>query len=844
MSNEGEKRCPLCAEEMDWTDQQFKPCKCGYQVCVWCWHHIMDMAEKDETEGRCPACRTIYEKDKIVAMQANCERAVAKNSSRKSKPPKAKPKTNEVRKDLSNVRVIQRKMAYVIGLPLNLADEDLLQRKEYFGQYGKVSKISLSRTAGGAIQHFIHDTCSVYVTYSKEEEAVRCIQSVHGFVLEGRFLRASFGTAKYCHAWLRNMPCSNPTCLYLHTIGADEDSFGKDEVAAVHTRHRVQEVAGATNNMLRRSGNFLPPPVEEMTTSGSSFIGKSTAKSSFSDSVYGGHLAGGLGVPNKTTFVDIVGRSSSSGPEKDENNAEDRRILDLCSDLSSVAIDKANHVEDTFSSSSPYSSSAHLVDRLTLDGESTEFLDEPFGEDRMPSDNLLSKDSNLSQRACVDHSTYPAQVSEESGGYSLQHGRTHSSSSFSMDQSSVHSLEDDASLPFTCVNSVLNDHRHELKFQTSVKSDRIYRSSNSFSNEEIVEHLRRIEDENLTNDDENCVLDAVESSIISNILSIDLDSCDDSLSLPHGLTDLLHETDDQRGSSWNSFTSGESGFLFAKQNGFAGQAANFEPYYSNLGQVPQNCTTKEHYLSKPQHPACRPPSLVPPGFSMPSREAPPGFSAYEKTGGFPRTSSGSFVNTSSLPNNLLQMPLAGNNGSNSDIDFLDPAILSRGDSKPTNGLNISGLSTRPAVNQQMGEFDNETRLRLLMQQQARADQDSKYSQIFFQQTSTHKDMGFPGHTGVELSSSGDVYGCPSRLMDQCQSFESSFAQLSQQKFGNGYISNGYQHSLDEVQRRNEAAIAEHQRSEKLGLNKYLSGYGDLMFQMPSSGDVYTRVFGM
>ena len=32
MSNEGEKRCPLCAEEMDWTDQQFKPCKCGYQV--------------------------------------------------------------------------------------------------------------------------------------------------------------------------------------------------------------------------------------------------------------------------------------------------------------------------------------------------------------------------------------------------------------------------------------------------------------------------------------------------------------------------------------------------------------------------------------------------------------------------------------------------------------------------------------------------------------------------------------------------------------------------------------------------------------------------------------------
>ncbi|KAL3656072.1 hypothetical protein CASFOL_000468 [Castilleja foliolosa] len=118
MSNEEEKRCPLCAEDMDWTDQQFMPCKCGYQICVWCWHHIIDMAEKDQTERRCPACRTIYEKEKIVAMQANCKRTMAKISSKKTKPPKPKPKANEVKKDLTNVRVMQRKMAYLIELYL------------------------------------------------------------------------------------------------------------------------------------------------------------------------------------------------------------------------------------------------------------------------------------------------------------------------------------------------------------------------------------------------------------------------------------------------------------------------------------------------------------------------------------------------------------------------------------------------------------------------------------------------------------------------------------------------------------------------------------------------------
>ncbi|KAL4565866.1 hypothetical protein LXL04_029972 [Taraxacum kok-saghyz] len=80
MNNEEEKRCPLCAEEIDWTDQQLNPCKCGYEVCVWCWHHIMDMAEKDVTEGRCPACRTPYDKDRIVGVESNFQRVAANSS--------------------------------------------------------------------------------------------------------------------------------------------------------------------------------------------------------------------------------------------------------------------------------------------------------------------------------------------------------------------------------------------------------------------------------------------------------------------------------------------------------------------------------------------------------------------------------------------------------------------------------------------------------------------------------------------------------------------------------------------------------------------------------------------
>ncbi|GAA0150989.1 ubiquitin-protein ligase [Lithospermum erythrorhizon] len=161
MSNEGDNTCPLCTEEMDLTDQQLKPCKCGYEICVWCWHHIMDMAEKDHTEGRCPACRAPYNKEMIVGMTSNCGKLIGGMSVVKKKSQKGKNKTSEGRNQLGNVRVIQRNLVYIVLLPLKLADDDLLQSKECFSQYGRVQKVSISWTAAGSIQRNPNGTCSV-----------------------------------------------------------------------------------------------------------------------------------------------------------------------------------------------------------------------------------------------------------------------------------------------------------------------------------------------------------------------------------------------------------------------------------------------------------------------------------------------------------------------------------------------------------------------------------------------------------------------------------------------------------------------------------------------------------
>ncbi|KAB2622276.1 hypothetical protein D8674_024458 [Pyrus ussuriensis x Pyrus communis] len=97
-----EKTCSICAEEMDLTDQQLKPWKCGYEVCVWCWHHIMAMAEKDGNEGCCPVCRTPYDK-KLLEWQHMVSF-------------QKKPKGFEVKKQhLTDVGVLQRSLVQSNG---------------------------------------------------------------------------------------------------------------------------------------------------------------------------------------------------------------------------------------------------------------------------------------------------------------------------------------------------------------------------------------------------------------------------------------------------------------------------------------------------------------------------------------------------------------------------------------------------------------------------------------------------------------------------------------------------------------------------------------------------------
>ncbi|XP_073110679.1 uncharacterized protein [Elaeis guineensis] len=241
-------------------------------MCVWCWHHIIEMAKKDDTEGRCPACRSPYDKETILGRTISRERLAELNFEKKQKLQKAKLKTSEGRSDLTTIRVIKRNLVYVAGLPAKIADEETLRKKEFLGQYGKIIKIVIARDVGTNRLFPSFNTSVVYVTFSKEQEAFRCIEVVNGFILYGRTLKACFGTTRYCHAWLKNMPCRNPNCFYLHDAGPQEDICTKDEVASACLSKLPQNSGIALHNFERRSGSVLPPPRDNFCSSNSSVV--------------------------------------------------------------------------------------------------------------------------------------------------------------------------------------------------------------------------------------------------------------------------------------------------------------------------------------------------------------------------------------------------------------------------------------------------------------------------------------------------------------------------------------------------------------------------------------------
>uniref|UniRef100_A0A915DJB2 CCR4-NOT transcription complex subunit 4 n=1 Tax=Ditylenchus dipsaci TaxID=166011 RepID=A0A915DJB2_9BILA len=190
---QSDKECPLCMEAFD-DDINFFPCSCQYQICRFCWHRL-----RTDENGLCPACRQPYPEDPVNFQPLSCEEIQKIKSEKKQKLQQQKTKLSECRKHLSAYRVLQKNLVYVVGLSQRMADADLLKKTEFFGKFGKIMKIA-------------------------------AIQAVNNLVVDGRLVKASLGTTKYCSNFLKGQSCHKQECMYLHEVADDELSFTKEDM--------------------------------------------------------------------------------------------------------------------------------------------------------------------------------------------------------------------------------------------------------------------------------------------------------------------------------------------------------------------------------------------------------------------------------------------------------------------------------------------------------------------------------------------------------------------------------------------------------------------------------------
>ena len=131
------------------------------------------------------------------------------------------------------MRVIQRNLVYIIGLSPSLTNEKTVSSADFFGKYGKIRKVVINKSSPYNSSQGV--SYSAYITYANETQATLCIRAVDGYRFDGRNLKATFGTTKYCNFFLRGQKCPKGDCLYLHEEGSQSDSFTSEEIK--HNKH-------------------------------------------------------------------------------------------------------------------------------------------------------------------------------------------------------------------------------------------------------------------------------------------------------------------------------------------------------------------------------------------------------------------------------------------------------------------------------------------------------------------------------------------------------------------------------------------------------------------------------
>jgi CCR4-NOT transcription complex subunit 4 len=134
-----------------------------------------------------------------------------------------------------NVRVLQKNLLYVVGLPASACRDGPQGKREFFGKYGPIVKIAITP------KKVSNSTYCAYVTYKRSKDAEVAMKALNKISVDGRLVRAAYGTTKYCSYFLRGRQCLKTGCLYLHELAKSEDCYTKDDLSEMERLHALQQ---------------------------------------------------------------------------------------------------------------------------------------------------------------------------------------------------------------------------------------------------------------------------------------------------------------------------------------------------------------------------------------------------------------------------------------------------------------------------------------------------------------------------------------------------------------------------------------------------------------------------
>ena len=126
---------------------------------------------------------------------------------------------------LKKLRIIKPNLIHVQSIPKSLSNIETLKTKRYFGQYGTIKDIVLSKK----LSNNYKESYSVYITYENEIEAACAVLCADSLLIFRKVIRVFFGTTRYCYYFLDNQKCPNSEkCVYLHQLVMDDDLIIND----------------------------------------------------------------------------------------------------------------------------------------------------------------------------------------------------------------------------------------------------------------------------------------------------------------------------------------------------------------------------------------------------------------------------------------------------------------------------------------------------------------------------------------------------------------------------------------------------------------------------------------